>query len=310
LQDPLPTQGLAHLNHGSPIGGDRKNGLDAQGAGQPGLTLPHPARRQKPVELVYGEDHPGLPPDTVQLLHDLHGGEGQLRQLGSLQDQEPLQEAGSQAVHQMNPGVLEAVGCCFRRAERPGQVRAHDDPHDLLGLLGGSAISLQESSRCGLRGGWKHTPVLQGAVEIFRRDVHSVPQGLLALHQDHGHNLDTVSPDDLLRKVRSTVGDDTHGATSQGQMPAGRPLSHGMLGLHVLGFVGGQGAQGLQVGENRLGLVGVHMNLQHAVGSNDDEGIPTLPQMLPDLTLFRKVVPPDQGFGAEAIALCFLGILH
>jgi hypothetical protein len=117
-------------------------------------------------------------------------------------------------------------------------------------------------------------------MEFFRTQVYPVAEALIVLHQEEGNDLDAVGTDDLLRQVTRGIGDDPHGTPRQRKVPVSCTFGDGVLGLHILRLMRHQVAHRLQVCENRFGVIGVHMNLQHIAGGDDDDGIAFSPQPL------------------------------
>jgi hypothetical protein len=104
-------------------------------------------------------------------------------------------------------------------------------------------------------------------------DVDAVPQRLVLEHHQQRHHVDAVRPDDLLRQVARAVRHDADGPARQLDVPRRRPLHRAVLHRHVLRLVRHQRAQRAQVGEHRLRIVRVDVDLQHVGAADDDERV-------------------------------------
>ena len=70
-----------------------------------------------------------------------------------------------------------------------------------------------------------------------------------------------------------------------------RPFGVIVLGLHVFGFVGDQGSEGLQIGEDPIRVIGVNVDLEELLGPDDDQRVTLFSEAFPNRPLFRKSSP-------------------
>ena len=114
--------------------------------------------------------------------------------------------------------------------------------------------------------------------ELVGRDVHPVAQHLVLEDQVQRHQVHAVRAHHLVRQVAGGVGHHAHGAARQRHVPRRRALGHGVLGVHVLRLVRRQPAEAAQVAEHLLGLVGVHVHLEHVAAADDHQRVAALAQ--------------------------------